>query len=148
LHRGEIVGVFPEATISRSFQLKEFRSGAARMAAEAAVPIIPMVTWGGHRIMTKGRPRDLTRGRTIAITVGEPFAPAEDVQTTTNELRRRMQALLEQTQDAYPDRPVNDDDRWWLPAQLGGTAPTYDDAERMDAQERDARAAMRSRASG
>src|SRR6478735_10559780 len=35
LRDGEIVGVFPEATISRSFELKEFKNGAARMAAEA-----------------------------------------------------------------------------------------------------------------
>jgi 1-acyl-sn-glycerol-3-phosphate acyltransferase len=139
LRRGEIVGVFPEATISRSFQLKEFRSGAARMAAEAGVPIIPMVTWGGQRIFTKGRPRDLTRGRTIAMTVGEPFAATDDPQATTDELRRRMQVLLEQTQDDYPDHPGGDDDRWWLPVHLGGTAPTYDEAEAMDAEERRAR---------
>lgn len=144
LRRGQIVGVFPEATISRSFQLKEFRSGAARMAAEAGVPIIPMVTWGGQRILTKGRPRDLTRGRTIAMTVGEPFAATDDPQATTDELRRRMQALLEQTQEHYPDRPDGDDERWWLPLHLGGTAPTYDEAEAMDAEERRARAAARS----
>ena len=35
LRRGEIVGVFPEATISESYELKEFKSGAARMALEA-----------------------------------------------------------------------------------------------------------------
>ena len=33
--------VYPEATISRSFELKEFKSGAVRMALEAQVPIIP-----------------------------------------------------------------------------------------------------------
>ena len=32
LRSGEIVGVFPEATISRSFELKEFKTGAVRMA--------------------------------------------------------------------------------------------------------------------
>ena len=36
LRSGEIVGVFPEATISPSFTLKSFKSGAARMAQEAA----------------------------------------------------------------------------------------------------------------
>jgi 1-acyl-sn-glycerol-3-phosphate acyltransferase len=144
LRRGEIVGVFPEATISRSFQLKQFRSGAARMAAEADVPIIPMVTWGGQRILTKGRPRDLTRGRTIAMTVGEPFAVTDDPRATTDELRRRMQALLEQTQEHYTDRPLGADDRWWLPVHLGGTAPSYDAAEAMDAEEGAARAAARS----
>ena len=30
--RGELVGVYPEATISRSFELKDFKTGAARMA--------------------------------------------------------------------------------------------------------------------
>ncbi len=35
LRAGEIVGVFPEATISRSFELKDFKAGAVRMAAEA-----------------------------------------------------------------------------------------------------------------
>src|ERR687888_493525 len=40
LNEGEVVGVFPEATISRSFELKEFKSGTVRMAAAAAVPLI------------------------------------------------------------------------------------------------------------
>ena len=38
LREGELVGVYPEATISRSFELKDFKSGAARMAQEAQVP--------------------------------------------------------------------------------------------------------------
>ena len=33
LRRGELVGVYPEATISRSFEIKDFKSGAARMAS-------------------------------------------------------------------------------------------------------------------
>ena len=58
LKAGELVGVFPEATISRSFELKEFKAGAARMAQAAGVPLVPTVVWGGQRIYTKGRPRD------------------------------------------------------------------------------------------
>src|SRR5690606_18529970 len=42
LRRGEIVGVFPEATISQSFEVKDFKTGAVRMAAEAGVPVVPM----------------------------------------------------------------------------------------------------------
>ncbi|MGW6510661.1 lysophospholipid acyltransferase family protein, partial [Streptomyces niveus] len=34
LRAGEIIGVFPEATISQSFTLKSFKSGAARLAQE------------------------------------------------------------------------------------------------------------------
>src|ERR1700741_4701007 len=56
---GELVGVYPEATISRSFELKEFKTGAARMAADANVPIAPVIVWGTQRIWTKGHPRNL-----------------------------------------------------------------------------------------
>ena len=52
LRAGELVAVYPEATISRSFELKDFKSGAARMAFEAQVPIIPLIVWGAHRRWT------------------------------------------------------------------------------------------------
>ena len=58
LKEGELVGVYPEATISRSFEIKEFKSGAARMAIAADVPIIPHIVWGAQRIWTKGHPRE------------------------------------------------------------------------------------------
>src|SRR6478672_12367883 len=45
LRAGELVGVFPEAGISRSFCLKEFKSGASRMARAAGVPLIPVTLW-------------------------------------------------------------------------------------------------------
>jgi len=37
LRDGELVGVFPEATISQSFTVKEIKGGAARIAASAGV---------------------------------------------------------------------------------------------------------------
>src|SRR5919205_2057778 len=55
LKDGEVVGVFPEATISRSFTVKELKAGAARLALDAGVPIIPAAVWGGQRIATKGQ---------------------------------------------------------------------------------------------
>lgn len=143
--RGELVGVFPEATISQSFELKEFKSGAARMAMEAGVPLIPVVLWGSQRVMTKGRPRDLRRGQHISIAVGEPFTPdpGADPVAVTADLKARMQALLEQTRAAYKGTPRDADDTWWIPSAMGGTAPTLESAEAADAQERAARAAKR-----
>src|SRR3954467_7429435 len=66
LKDGKVVGVFPEATISTSFTVKDLKAGAARMAVQAGVPIIPAAVWGGHRVATKGK-GDLRRG--IAGTV-------------------------------------------------------------------------------
>src|SRR4051812_34659208 len=53
LKDGQVVGVFPEATISSSFTVKDLKAGAARMAVDAGVPILPAAVWGGHRIATK-----------------------------------------------------------------------------------------------
>jgi 1-acyl-sn-glycerol-3-phosphate acyltransferase len=127
LRDGELIGVFPEATISQSFTVKEIKGGAARMAASAGVPLIPMALWGGQRLWTKGRPRALTqRHIPITILVGEPLHPGrrDDHAEVTAELHTRMSMLLDRAQREYPDKPANPDDRWWEPAHLGGSAPT------------------------
>jgi 1-acyl-sn-glycerol-3-phosphate acyltransferase len=127
LSAGEVVGVFPEATISESFTVKELKSGAARLAHEAGVPLIPMVVWGPHRLWTKGRPKNLTKRHVpVIIRIGEPMETSENADATTAELRVRLGALLDAAQKAYPERPSGPDETWWLPAHLGGTAPLPD----------------------
>jgi 1-acyl-sn-glycerol-3-phosphate acyltransferase len=126
LHRGEIVGVFPEATISRSFELKEMKSGVIRLAMESGAPILPTVLWGSQRLWTKGLPRNFSRRHVpIMISVGEPMPISKNasIETSLNELKERMYALLTQAQNDYPDSPVN---QRWAPARLGGTAPTIE----------------------
>jgi 1-acyl-sn-glycerol-3-phosphate acyltransferase len=134
LGQGELVGVFPEATISRSFELKEFKSGAVRMAAEAGVPVIPMILWGTQRMLTKDHPRDFSRGRTVAITVGEPIkvTAGDDPVAATGRLRDTMAEMLDRTIRAYPEQPAG---AWWLPASYGGGAPTPEQAEILDQEE-------------
>ncbi|MFN2523619.1 MAG: lysophospholipid acyltransferase family protein, partial [Mycobacteriales bacterium] len=131
LAAGEIVGVFPEATISESYDLKAFKTGAVRMAQEAGVPVLPCIVWGSHRIMTKHRKKDLSRGQHVRIVVGETFHPAADADpvAATAELKRRMQLLLEEARATYKGTPHGPDDTWWVPASAGGTAPTLEEAE-------------------
>lgn len=139
LKAGEVVGVFPEATISRSFTVKDIKSGAVRMAAEAGVPVVPMALWGTQRLWTKGRPKDLTKRHVpISILVGEPMhpKPEEDAEILSKDLRVRMAGLVERVQAEYPDKPASEDDRWWLPVRLGGTAPTPEEAARLDRERR------------
>ncbi|MEU4687538.1 lysophospholipid acyltransferase family protein [Actinoplanes sp. NPDC023714] len=126
LRDGEIVGVFPEATISESFTVKALKSGAARMAQEAGVPLIPMAVWGPHRLWTKGRKKELTKRHVpVLIKIGEALHMPEGAtpEAVTALLKERLSTLLDAVQRAYPDKPAGDDDRWWLPAHLGGTAP-------------------------
>ena len=134
LTAGEVVGVFPEATISRAWTLKTFKPGAAALAIREQVPLIPVVTWGGQRILTVDGHRSLRRGHTVTVLVGAPMHPGPDeaIADVTAELRRRMQELLDEAQTSYPDRPRDDTDRWWLPRHLGGTALTAEAADALD----------------
>ena len=124
LSAGEVVGVFPEATISESFTVKELKSGAARLAYDAGVPLIPMAVWGPHRLWTKGHPKELTKRHVpVIISIGEPIEPTDNAEATTAELKLRLSGLLDAAQRDYPEQPTGPDDSWWLPAHLGGTAP-------------------------
>ena len=139
---GEIVGIFPEATISRSFEIKELKTGAVRMAAEAGVPLIPMVTWGTQLLKTKDHPSDLKgRGKTVGLHVGAPLeVTGEDPVAETARLREAMSALLDHAIESYPLSPQG---QWWAPARHGGTAPTLAEAAKLDEEELAARAAKR-----
>lgn len=134
LAAGELVGVFPEATISRSFELKEFKSGTVRMAAEAGVPVLPMILWGTQRMFTKDRPRDFSRHRPISISIGAPITVTtdDDPAAATANLRSVMAGMLDESIRSYPEQPAG---AWWLPASYGGGAPTPDEAEQLDREE-------------
>ncbi|MCB9411199.1 lysophospholipid acyltransferase family protein [Mycolicibacterium sp.] len=137
LRAGELVGVYPEATISRSFELKEFKSGAARMALEAGVPIIPMIIWGVHRMWTKDHPRALGRKNfPVTVRVCPAVPPAGTVAEVNSALREEMKRNLHEVQEQYP-HPAG---AYWVPRRLGGSAPTPEEARRLDAAERVQRA--------
>ena len=145
LRTGECVGIFPEATISRAMELKEFKTGAARIAADAGVPLLPVVLWGTQRLMTKDHPRDFsTRGIPIHIRVGAPLHPqGQDPVAETAQLRSVMAGMLDEVIAGYPDehQPPGS---WWLPRRHGGSAPTLEEAAALDVAEKRERAARRS----
>jgi 1-acyl-sn-glycerol-3-phosphate acyltransferase len=145
LRDGELIGMFPEGTISRSFVPAEAKTGAARMAMEAGVPLIPAAVWGSQRILTKGRPRNWQRNVAVSVAYDEPIAyePDEDPASVTKRLMASIGDLVERLQRSYPQEPAGDDDRWWLPAHLGGSAPTVAESDRMAADERAERRARR-----
>jgi 1-acyl-sn-glycerol-3-phosphate acyltransferase len=141
LKDGELVGVYPEATISRSFEIKEFKTGATRMAVEAGVPIVPHVVWGAQRIWTKDHPNKLWRPKVpITVLVGEPIEPTLDALELRGLLHSRMQHLLERAQERYGAHPAGE---FWVPHRLGGGAPSLAAAARLEVEEAAERAARR-----
>jgi len=141
LRDGELVGIFPEATISRALEIKDLKTGAVRIAARTGVPLIPLVLWGTQRLMTKDHPRDFSRGTAISIRVGAPLpVTGTDPIGETAALKAALQRLLD---DAITSYPQHVEGAWWVPASYGGTAPTLAEAKDLDAAERRKRAEAR-----
>ncbi len=141
---GELVGVFPEATMSRSFEIKDIKNGAVRMARTANVPLIPMIIFGGQRILSYGV-KDFSSGKTVCMTVGAPVPVPKgaDPDLVTAELHDRLRALLDETIERYPDKPPG---AWWIPQRLGGSAPSLDEAAEIEERIRAEKAARRQEA--
>ncbi|MET0782927.1 MAG: lysophospholipid acyltransferase family protein [Leifsonia flava] len=147
LRNGELIGVFPEAGVSASFLVREFKTGAVRLAAEAGVPIIPVAVWGGHRLMTKRRKVKFFErfGVPVSFSFGAPITAHadDDPRVATEQLRTVMQRMVDELQTSYP---VSGAGQWWQPQHLGGTAPTVAEAQAAD-EARDAARAARAAAS-
>lgn len=129
LDRGELVLVLPEATISPALDLLDFRAGATRMAIRAGVPLVPAISWGSHRFHTVKRGPTPRWQLPVTVDYGEPLHPGpdDDPREVTAELRARMQVMFDRAVTTYPDgAPAG---AWWVPARLGGGAPTPADAD-------------------
>ena len=149
LRKGELIGVFPEAGVSASFTIRDFKTGAVRLAAQAGVPIIPVAVWGGQRLMTKNRKITLRErtGIPVHFSFGAPIVvtPEDDPALATAQLKATMETLLGELQASYPDDGTG---QWWQPRALGGSAPTPEEAAEADAireRKREAERAARSK---
>lgn len=129
LRAGHVVMVAPEGTISESFEVLPMRTGAARMAAAAGVPLVPSASWGSHRFSTTGHgPHPLAaNGAAVGVAFGAPLRPDLDAdpRAVTGQLQQRTEELLHELQEDHPaGAPAG---AWWVPARLGGGAPRHED---------------------
>jgi 1-acyl-sn-glycerol-3-phosphate acyltransferase len=121
LKDGEVVGVFPEATMSRSLEPKEFKTGAVRLARATRTPLVPVAVWGTQRLSCYDERATLRqRGVPVEVCVGEPVDPSGPQEVATARLREAIVALVDCARQSYPDDGAG---QWWQPQRLGGTAP-------------------------
>ncbi|MFQ5606233.1 MAG: lysophospholipid acyltransferase family protein [bacterium] len=65
--------IYPEGTRSLTGEIQSFKHGAAMIAAELKLPIVPVYIEGTHESMPKGR--SFMKPRRIHATIGKPIHP-------------------------------------------------------------------------
>jgi 1-acyl-sn-glycerol-3-phosphate acyltransferase len=71
LQRGELLGIYPEGTRSPDGRLYRGKTGVARMALEAGVPVIPAAMIGTFEVQPPGRL--IWRHRPVRVVIGKPL---------------------------------------------------------------------------
>jgi 1-acyl-sn-glycerol-3-phosphate acyltransferase len=115
LGRGDLLGIYPEGTRSPDGKLYRGRTGLARMALEARVPVIPVVMVDTGTVMPIGR--SVPRIGRVGMVIGEPldfsrFQGMEGdryiLRSVTDEIMVALQRLGEQQYDDVYASTVKD----------------------------------------
>jgi 1-acyl-sn-glycerol-3-phosphate acyltransferase len=125
LKEGEAVIVYPEGTITRKEDWTPMhgKTGIARLALAAEVPVMPMAVWGSQSVWQRAGVRSLSFGRPVWVKAGIPLdfseyqGRQEDPKALHAVADAVMEAITRLVQDLrgrYPKR--------WAPA---GALETY-----------------------
>lgn len=71
LKKGKIVGIYPEGTRTLTGKLQRGKTGAARLALAARVPILPVGLIGTFDILPKGK--NIPRFKRATVNIGKPI---------------------------------------------------------------------------
>ena len=109
LGRGAVLGIYPEGSRSRDGKLHRGRTGVARLALEAGVPVVPVAMIGTDRVIPVHSRSILPRIRRIGIAFGPPldfgaYAGRQGDQAVLRTVTDRiMQAIEELSGQEYVD---------------------------------------------
>ncbi|HYH27939.1 MAG TPA: lysophospholipid acyltransferase family protein [Actinomycetota bacterium] len=112
LRSGEIVMVYPESTVTRNedHSPMQGKTGIARLALGAGVPVIPLAVWGSQDVWQRGR-RSLKRGRSIWVKAGTPLdvsvhgedaSSPEVLRKVTDRVMDEVALLVDDLRARYP----------------------------------------------
>ncbi len=94
LAAGRDVVVFPEGTRSRDGEVGGFHLGAARLAAAARVPLVPVGITGTRTLLPPAGTDARPRRSVVTVRIGVPVGDLPDLPDLTAEARARVVALV------------------------------------------------------
>jgi 1-acyl-sn-glycerol-3-phosphate acyltransferase len=111
------VVVFPEGTRSADGWMERFRMGAAYLAVEHGVPVIPVGIKGSFAAMPRGRGWPIPGRPTVAVRYGDALRPAE------GESAREFAPKISAAVSALLDEEAS---TWWEARKrvAAGTSPS------------------------
>lgn len=119
LEDGWLIVVFPEGTRSRDGWVSRFRLGAANLALEHDVPLVPVGLRGTHAAMPRGRSWPVAGRPRVSVTVGRPLHAREGEDAV---------ALTARAQDAVARLLDEDSSDWWSALRRAASGDTPDPA--------------------
>jgi 1-acyl-sn-glycerol-3-phosphate acyltransferase len=95
--------LYPEGTRSRDGAMGRLRPGAARLAIDHGIALVPIHVWGSHGAMPPGRP--WPRHHQVVVSIGAPLsaAPDEDHKALTERLERSLESMRGRSAGDAPD---------------------------------------------
>ena len=103
---GKILNLYPEGQRSFDGRLQEFKHGAAILATELDLPVVPVAIDGMYRVWPRNSWR--IRPAKVRINFGEPFTPRSVIpdgmsgegayELVTDELKKRIQRMLDENE--------------------------------------------------
>jgi 1-acyl-sn-glycerol-3-phosphate acyltransferase len=103
LDRGMVLGIFPEGKRSQGRGLRAAKTGAARFALHADVPIVPLAVVGTDQMFA-----NFPRRTKVNITIGEPIYPQHDespLELTDRLMFTLAEMLPLRLRGVYSERP-------------------------------------------
>lgn len=96
LRAGVPILLFPEGTRSRSGKLGEFHSGAAALAQQLEIPILPVAMRGGRDVMPVGAKFPKLGKNPVEMHIGQPLLgqPGETATDFTARLKEAIATLI------------------------------------------------------
>ncbi|HJR19911.1 MAG TPA: lysophospholipid acyltransferase family protein [Actinomycetota bacterium] len=113
LRRGELVVIYPEATITTNPDLTPMsgKTGVGRVALATGAPVVPIAVWGSHWVRPKRRKRSNRIRRLMMLKAAGPMRfddlaghdEAEAAREVTDRVTGELDRLVRELHKIHPD---------------------------------------------